>query len=236
MVNFFVLALFTMTAACGVIWLLERYVWKPARLRAALALHEDLGDKVSVIAQQPVMVSMVCITFPILLYVFLVRSFFFEIYKIPTESMLPTYKVGSSVLIDKLIYSVNEPLFHRMIFEREAPQRDEVAVFMLPDNPGINYIKRVVGVPGDRITYKNKVLTVEPLADGDAATYEVKIEEGKSDRIDSFYIQEGMNKGEWLVPDGHFFVMGDNRDDSQDSRFWGFVPRENFVGKVIADW
>ncbi|MCZ4348217.1 S26 family signal peptidase, partial [Devosia neptuniae] len=84
------------------------------------------------------------------------------------------------VLIDKLIYSVNEPLFHHMIIEREAPQRDEVAVFMLPDNPGINYIKRVVGVPGDRVTYKNKVLTGEPLTDGGVATYEVKIEEGKS--------------------------------------------------------
>ncbi len=209
----------------------------PARYKSIVTLHSEVTSDVKLTARRPVLISVICMLFPVILYVFLVRSFFFEIYKIPTKSMLPTYKVGTSVLIDKFAYGVSDPLFHNVLLYREKPEHGDVAVFMLPDNPGINYIKRIVGVPGDTVIYKDKVLTVESkwlkLVEFDNA---IQIDNTKSDRIDSFFIQKDMEKGVWKVPEGQYFVMGDNRDESQDSRFWGFVPQSNLVGKVIYSW
>ncbi|MVC22336.1 signal peptidase I [Vibrio cholerae] len=236
-VNFFVLTLAFVTLVCAIIWLLERHVWMPARYKSLVTLHSDITSEVKLTARRPVLVSIICMLFPVILYVFLVRSFFFEIYKIPTKSMLPTYKVGTSVLIDKFAYGVSDPLFHNILLYREKPEHGDVAVFMLPDNPGINYIKRIVGVPGDTVVYRDKVLSVESKwLEVIKFDNEVLIDESKPDRINSFFIQKGMEKGIWKVPAGQYFVIGDNRDDSQDSRFWGFVPQENLVGKVICSW
>ncbi len=237
MVNFFVLTLAFVTLVCAIIWLLERHVWMPARYKSLVTLHSDITSEVKLTARRPVLVSIICMLFPVILYVFLVRSFFFEIYKIPTKSMLPAYKVGTSVLIDKFAYGVSDPLFHNILLYREKPEHGDVAVFMLPDNPGINYIKRIVGVPGDTVVYRDKVLSVESKwLEVIKFDNEVLIDESKPDRINSFFIQKGMEKGIWKVPAGQYFVIGDNRDDSQDSRFWGFVPQENLVGKVIYSW
>ncbi len=237
MVNFFVLTLAFVTLVCAIIWLLERHVWMPARYKSLVTLHSDVTSEVKLTARRPVLVSIICMLFPVILYVFLVRSFFFENYKIPTKSMLPTYKVGTSVLIDKFAYGVSDPLFHNVLLYREKPEHGDVAVFMLPDNPGINYIKRIVGVPGDTVVYRDKVLSVESKwLEVIKFDNEVLIDESKPDRINSFFIQKGMEKGIWKVPAGQYFVIGDNRDDSQDSRFWGFVPQENLVGKVIYSW
>ncbi|TVN18995.1 signal peptidase I [Vibrio cholerae] len=236
-VNFFVLTLAFVTLVCAIIWLLERHVWMPARYKSLVTLHSDITSEVKLTARRPVLVSIICMLFPVILYVFLVRSFFFEIYKIPTKSMLPAYKVGTSVLIDKFAYGVSDPLFHNILLYREKPEHGDVAVFMLPDNPGINYIKRIVGVPGDTVVYRDKVLSVESKwLEVIKFDNEVLIDESKPDRINSFFIQKGMEKGIWKVPAGQYFVIGDNRDDSQDSRFWGFVPQENLVGKVIYSW
>lgn len=236
----FNLLLFTATAITGFICLMDVFVWKPAREAEGDSLRGSIGEESRVVKQRPALVGSLFFLFPVLAAALFVRTFIFETYNIPSESMEPTYAVGDKVLIQKFAYSLHEPLFHKVILKLAEPQRGDVAVFRLPDNPGINYIKRVVGVPGDKVTYSGKVLNVVD-ADGQEVKsihegYAIKIEESKKERIDSFFIQEGQGKGEWSVPDGHYFVIGDNRDNSQDSRFWGFVPRENFVGKAFYNY
>ena len=236
MINLFILLLFVSVVVSGVVWWLERYIWKSARLTRA-SLQGLPPEKVSAIAQQPVFITLLSLLFPALLFVFVVRSFFLETYKIPTESMFPNFEVGDVVLINKNAYSLNEPLFNYMLIKRNQPQKGDVSVFMLPDNPGINYIKRIVGTPGDRITYKNKKLTVKsPTCPNGCkeVPYDIKTNNGKTERSGSFFIQDEMQRGTWVVPQDKFFVLGDNRDNSQDSRFWGFVSRSDFVGKVIG--
>ncbi|MDH1472556.1 signal peptidase I [Shewanella sp. GD03713] len=240
MVNFFNLLLLTATVVTGIIYLLDVYVWKPARVAESNYLQEKIGDDTKVVMQRPVLVQWLCILFPVLVVVVVLRTFAFETYRIPSESMQPTYLIGDKVLIKKFAYSLHEPLFHRMIWKIADPQRGDVAVFRLPDNPGINYIKRVVGTPGDTVIYKGKDLKVLS-ADGQEVKYihdgyTTEIDGAKPERIESFFVQDGHGKGEWSVPDDQYFVIGDNRDNSQDSRFWGFVPRENFVGKAILSY
>ena len=167
--------------------------------------------------------------------------------------MLPNYKVGDSILIDKSVYNVSEPLFHINLFTTDDPERGDVVVFLLPGNPGTNYIKRIIGLPGDKIVHRDKVFTVirpqghPPLSSsvvshGKVRTSEIKdnyrfvTDPEKPTREASFFIQDGKPIGEWVVPEGHYFVLGDNRDHSQDSRFWGFVPRSHLVGKVFISW
>ena len=157
---------------------------------------------------------------------------------------MPTLNVGDTVLIDKSIYQFNEPLFHKTMLVNGEPQRGDVVVFQLPENPGINYIKRIVGVPGDKIVHEDKVFMVFSAHNADSTIQSVQkkqdfkymIDPEKPTREASFYIQEGQPLGVWVVPEDHYFVLGDNRDSSQDSRFWGFVPRTNLVGKVFTSW
>ena len=240
MVNLFNLLLFTATTITGLICLLDVFVWKPAREAEGDSLQDNLGEEVKVVKQRPALVGNICILFPVFAVVLFVRTFIFETYNIPSESMQPTYSVGDKVLIQKPAYSLHEPLFHKMVLKLSEPQRGDVAVFRLPDNPGINYIKRVVGVPGDKVTYRGKVLKVFDAGGLEVKSvnegYAIEIDESKPERSESFFIQEGQVKGEWIVPDGEYFVIGDNRDNSQDSRFWGFVPRENFVGKAFYNY
>lgn len=245
MINFFVLSMFMATMTLGLIWLLEKKVWKPARVRAASSLAQpEQVERVSLILERPVLTSFCCLMFPVFLYVLLIRSFIFEIYRIPSESMMPTLNVGDTVLIDKSIYQFNEPLFHKTMLVNGEPQRGDVVVFQLPENPGINYIKRIVGVPGDKIVHEDKVFMVFSAHNADSTIQSVQkkqdfkymIDPEKPTREASFYIQEGQPLGVWVVPEDHYFVLGDNRDSSQDSRFWGFVPRTNLVGKVFTSW
>lgn len=246
MINFFNFFIITLTMIMFSVIVLDKFVWNPERIRLAEIIKgasiEKNNEIIREITNRPNSLKMTYILFPLLIFVLFLRSFFLEIYNIPTASMEPNFKVGSSVLINKISFGVKDPLFHRSLFSLAEPKRNEVVVFQLPDNPGINFIKRVVGLPGDLITYKNKKLRVNPNNDPDSIPeglpekYKINIDENKPDRIDSFYLQKGKSKGEWVVPEGHFFVIGDNRDNSQDSRFWGFVPKENLVGKVIAQW
>lgn len=187
--------------------------------------------------------------FPVLLLVLVVRSFLFEPFRIPSSSMVPTLLIGDFIFVNKFIYGLRLPVLNTKIMDFEEPERGDVMVFRLPSDPSVNYIKRIVGLPGDTVVYRNKRLVIngEPVAieqvgevrrsSGGRAilaseklgnvTHEVLIEPFALSR-----------EGRFEVPEGHYFMMGDNRDNSQDSRYpqVGFVPEANIVGKAVRIW
>jgi signal peptidase I len=189
--------------------------------------------------------------FPVILVVFLIRSFLVEPFKIPSGSMMPTLLVGDFILVNKHTYGLRVPILNNTFFEMHHPQRGEVMVFRYPQDPSMDYIKRVVGVPGDHIEYREKHLIIngKPLAMTAGGDYEY-VAPGLN-RIAAKRVKETLGEhqhdillvndapamdGEVVVPPGHYFVMGDNRDNSNDSRFWGFVPENNIVGKAFMIW
>lgn len=231
-------ALFMLVALLltGVVWALDAMFW--ARKRTA-----GVGE--------PVLVEYARSFFPVILVVFLIRSFMVEPFKIPSGSMMPTLLVGDFILVNKFTYGLRVPLINNTFVEVNHPQRGEVMVFHFPKDPSLDYIKRVVGLPGDKIEYRNKHLsvngrTLNVVLEGDYSyvapglnqisvkRYTEQLDGHKHDIL----IDEGspIMDGEITVPLGHYFVMGDNRDNSNDSRFWGFVPEKNLVGKAFFIW
>ena len=202
-------------------------------------------------AAEPVLVEYSKSFFPVILAVFVIRSFLVEPFKIPSGSMMPTLLVGDFILVNKHTYGLRVPILNNTFFEMHHPQRGEVMVFHYPKDPSLDYIKRVVGVPGDRIEYREKHLYIngQPLevtSDGDysyvapglnqiaAKRYKETLGEHKHDIL---IVPDAQTMdGEVVVPEGHYFMMGDNRDNSNDSRFWGFVPEQNIVGKAFMIW
>ena len=185
--------------------------------------------------------------FPVLFVVLILRSFFIEPYKIPSGSMIPTLMIGDFILVDKNIYGYKIPLTNITLFENENPKRGDVVVFKYPEDQSINYIKRVIGLPGDKILYKNKRLYINdseyPLIKVEHSYDPIEIADG------NVFIENNLQKEymilnqsnppfnfEYYVPNGTYFVLGDNRDNSNDSRFWGPVPEENLVGKAFYIW
>jgi signal peptidase I len=281
----FALLLFLATVVTGVYWLAERFYFAPQRQSAAAALEsndlkrrEDLGKmgisqvdgniaeaKVRLL-MQPWWLDWTAGLFPVIIAVFFLRSFLFEPFKIPSGSMIPTLLVGDLILVNKFTYGLRLPVINTKITEGNKPQRGDVMVFRYPPKPSLDYIKRVVGVPGDTVAYLNKRLTINGQAvatttvpeffDEDAMRYFKQFEEtlgNKKHRLlndddrpafvpgaDNFagrggcsYTVEGVT---CKVPEGHYFMMGDNRDNSLDSRYWGFVPERNIVGKAFFVW
>ena len=185
--------------------------------------------------------------FPILFFVLLIRSFIVEPYKIPSGSMIPTLMIGDFILVDKNIYGYKLPLTNITIIDNENPNRGDVVVFKYPENQNINYIKRVIGLPGDTILYKNKKLFVNdqenilnkinhkfnPIEIADGTVFLEKIDDREylilNQTAPSFNFK-------YTVPPNTYFVLGDNRDNSNDSRYWGPVPKENLVGKAFYIW
>ncbi len=208
--------------------------------------------------------------FPVILIVFMVRSFLVEPFKIPSGSMIPTLLIGDFILVNKFIYGVRLPVVNKKILALNEPQRGDVMVFRYPEDLSVDYIKRIVGVPGDKVEYKNKRLTINGkiVPTEDAGNYldvesdlnyqnlKLQIEELGSrvhrtiqnpdipavhlGSVQSFPHRENCTITEeglsCTVPAGHYFMMGDNRDNSKDSRYWGFVPDENIVGKAFMIW
>ena len=200
---------------------------------------------------EPLVVEYARAFFPVILVVFLLRSFLVEPFRIPSGSMLPSLLIGDFILVNKYRYGIRLPILNLKLFDINTPQRGDVMVFRYPHNPSINYIKRVVGLPGDDIVYENKTLTVNGVLvdqkdngeyvlsdDGQRSiTAQRQIEHlGDIDHavlLDQRVIQPRM---EFEVPAGQYFVMGDNRDHSNDSRYWGYVDDGLVVGKAFFVW
>ncbi len=281
----FALLLFLATVVTGAYWLAERLVFLPRRRRAAQAIENaaaerraeldrmgiakvdgDVQEAKERILMQPWWLDWTAGLFPVIAIVFVLRSFLFEPFKIPSGSMIPTLLVGDLILVNKFTYGVRLPVINKKITQGTPPQRGDVMVFRYPPQPSMDYIKRVVGVPGDEIAYLNKRLTVngQPVKttalpdflDEDTMRYFKQYDEslgakphrminnpdvpayiqGASDyafRENCRYSVEGIV---CKVPEGHYFMMGDNRDNSLDSRYWGFVPDANIVGKAFFVW
>lgn len=267
-------------------WLAERFVFRPRRryeADAAVAVFDReaaptlyaAGGQAAVDSErralrerherQPWWLEYTAGLFPVILLVFGLRSFIAEPFRIPSESMLPTLVVGDLILVNKFSYGVRLPVIHTRILDTGSPNRGEVMVFRYPSDPSVDYIKRVVGVPGDVVSYENQRLSINgtpvPL------TPDGQFEDRRRLSLAPQYLEKlgavehriltDLNKQTFIhpsafphsnqckyhtrglsctVPAGHYFVMGDNRENSLDSRFWGFVPEENIVGRAFLIW
>lgn len=281
----FALLLFLLTVVTLGYWLAERFHFQPAREAAAARLDAQHAARRAELSKQgiaqvdgnveeargnllmqPWWLDWTAGLFPVILVVFLLRSFLFEPFKIPSGSMLPTLESGDLILVNKFNYGVRLPVINRKIVPNGDPARGDVVVFRYPPDPRIDYIKRVVGLPGDEVAWLNKTLTINgqvvpnaPLPDyydEDSQRYAQQKNETlgpvdhrillRADRpafvsgVEAFphreacrYSAEGVA---CKVPPGHYFVMGDNRDNSIDSRYWGFVPDRNLVGRAFFVW
>ena len=183
--------------------------------------------------------------FPVLLFVLVLRSFLVEPFQIPTGSMIPTLKVGDFILVNKYAYGIRLPVVGTKILDVGDPERGDSMVF-IPPHEEEYFIKRVIGLPGDRVRYQNKTLYINGVEQTQVFQREVRdfrprqleFEETFGDKPHAIYrnLYNDARIQEWVVPEGHYFMMGDNRDQSNDSRFWGFVPDENVVGRAFAVW
>jgi signal peptidase I len=238
----FALILVVLTAITGLIWIFDLVVLQPARRRNA-------PSAVPGTFKEPVLVEYAKSFFPILLLVLVLRSFLFEPFRIPSGSMMPTLLEGDFIFVNKFAYGLRLPVLNSKIVEVGEPQRGDVVVFRLPSDPSVNYIKRVVGLPGDVVEYEraSKRLTIngeqvplELLGDyAEDPEYELGEEQlGDTDHKVLLTPGRQSNGGTYRVPDGHYFVMGDNRDNSKDSRYQGveFIPEERLVGKAVRVW
>lgn len=184
--------------------------------------------------------------FPVILIVLVVRSFLVEPFRIPSASMMPTLLAGDFILVNKFSYGIRLPVANVKIFGAGQPERGDVTVFRYPEDPSVAFIKRIVGLPGDRLRYENKVLFIN-----DKPAIQSQVPEGQweserlytrieriDDREHRVLVRAYGPAGslEWTVPEGHYFVLGDNRDNSRDSRFWGFLPDENLIGRAFFIW
>jgi signal peptidase I len=281
----FALILFVLTVVTGIIWFLDIFYFsRQRRARADAALTEfdarqarlqEEGIKTddagrakleAELLRQPTWIEYSGSFFPVIALVFFLRSFLYEPFKIPSSSMVPTLVIGDLILVNKFTYGIRLPIINKKIVDINDPQRGDVMVFKYPKDMSLDYIKRVIGIPGDKIVYKNKKLTIngkeisyQKLPDylnRERLTYSNQFKENLAgvphkilnDERAPAYVQnpepfpqhelcsynvEGFS---CTVPSGHYFMMGDNRDNSLDSRYWGFVPDKNIVGKAFFVW
>jgi signal peptidase I len=282
----FSLLLFVLTVVTFAYWLAEKFKFRPAREAAAAALlRQDAERRANLksmgiekvdgdveaarqkLLMQPWWLDWTAGLFPVICIVFLLRSFLFEPFKIPSGSMIPTLLVGDLILVNKFHYGVRLPVINKKIIDNNPVQRGDVMVFRYPVDPRQDYIKRVVALPGDEVAYINQRLSIngQPVElkrlpdfyDEDSLRYAPHFSE-KLGTLEHQILVEPQRQAYYgpdpkrfpmaencrytpegvtcKVPAGHYFRMGDNRDNSQDSRFWGFVPDENIVGKAFFVW
>ncbi len=247
----FALILVLVTFATGLAWLADKIFFEKPRLQMIAAaeqsaggvLPEEVKEKIEAL---PWWADFSKSMFPVLAIVLIVRSFIIEPFQIPSGSMLPTLKIGDFILVNKFHYGLRLPVANTKFVSLNSPERGDVVVFKFPKDTKVNYIKRVVGVPGDVITYKDKMIYVNgevqiqtllaklPPRSPETMLYREQLGAAEHEIYTDIYAPN--LSGEWTVPEGKYFVMGDNRDNSNDSRFWGFVPDELLVGKAFAVW
>ena len=256
----FPLILVILVFGSGLIWLGDALFLAPSRRQRVLELKSQFpgwdqtdsnqarqyAEKVRASAHEPVLVEYARSFFPVLFVVFVLRSFIVEPFQIPSSSMVPTLQVGDYILVNKYTYGIRLPVVRTKVLDLNEPQRGDVMVFFPPHMNETYYIKRVIGLPGDTVTYRNKQLTVngEPipierlasLPDG-RSRFEVGLELlGDSNHLTQVDLARPPRDFSVVVKPGHYFMMGDNRDNSSDSRIWGQVPEKDIVGKAFAIW
>ena len=202
-------------------------------------------------AEEPILVEYARSFFPIVLIVLVLRSFLVEPFRIPSASMMPTLLIGDFILVNKFAYGVRLPVLETKIIQVGEPSRGDVVVFRFPNDTSLDYIKRVIGLPGDTVKYIGKQLYIngekinkirlgryQGVGQGDEMTGAIEFVEGLPDVEHSILTQRERPaiNGEFIIPEGHYFVMGDNRDNSNDSRYWGMVPEQNLVGRAFYVW
>ncbi|MFD2168027.1 signal peptidase I [Thalassotalea euphylliae] len=276
MAVYFSIFLVIVTFVTGIVWVADKFYLAPQRklkLEAAIAdSAEDLSDKEKSKIEEPsALVDTAVQIFPVIAFVLVLRSFLYEPFQIPSGSMMPTLLDGDFILVNKFNYGLKDPVARNKFWENGLPERGDIVVFKYPVDPNIDYIKRVIGLPGDRVIYRNKSLYIKPVCtpehetcpefeqvvqdfvgtgeynDGrfdlsrytsrmPNQTHDILINNNTLPRTQHYFPQPGTARDEFVVPEGQYFVMGDNRDNSLDGRFWGFVPEENLVGQAVAIW
>jgi signal peptidase I len=281
MAGYFSIFLVLLTLGSGLIWLIDHLIYAPKR-KALIATAQGSSadpltdEAIEKIAPQHAIAENAQSIFPMIAAITLFRSFLYEPFQIPSGSMMPTLLNGDFILVEKYSYGVKDPVWRSQLFDVDKPQRGDPFVFKYPEDERIDFIKRVVGLPGDTIIYRKKELYIKPkciagqtksqglecgqfnkmsreIVNKDEFTlvglpqirateqlsgveHGILITPALPELTGDYFKQSGTARDEWRVPKGHYFAMGDNRDNSQDSRVWGFVPQENLVGKAVFIW
>ncbi|MFT4888162.1 MAG: signal peptidase I [Pseudohongiellaceae bacterium] len=256
----FSLILVCLVAFCGALWLLDSFLIKKTRdaniedykrNHAKNKPEEEVTGQLALLAQEPIVIEYAKSFFPVLLIVLALRSFLIEPFQIPTGSMIPTLEVGDFILVNKFAYGVRLPVIGTKLIDIDEPKRGEVMVF-IPPHVDQYYIKRVVGLPGDTIRYEDKNLFINGEMISKAFVGPITVDTSIGDLSGTLYSEllgdvehpaqfidaagSRRTRTTWLIPNGHYFMMGDNRDNSADSREWGAVPESQIVGKAFAVW
>lgn len=238
-----------LAAFTGLVWGIDALFFAKARAARAGGIAPTGGEMV----REPVIVEYSRSFFPVILVVLLVRSFLAEPFRIPSSSMMPNLLDGDFILVNKFTYGLRLPVLNTKIIEVGEPERGDVVVFRYPENPSQDYIKRVIGLPGDEIIYRNKILYINGEAqpqerigryigvgNGREMDGAEHLRERFGDETHEILVRPTalgrLAQDRWVVPEGHYFAMGDNRDNSLDSRAWGFVPEGNLVGRAFVIW
>lgn len=246
----FELILFYVVVISGLISLFDIIFLAKKRQRAYEESIKSLPNPPEL--KLPIIIEYARSFFPVLLLVFLLRGFVYEPFRIPTGSLEPTLSVGDFIAVNKFHYGIRLPVIHTKIYSINEPKRGDIVVFRWPPNESVDFIKRVIGVPGDKVSYIDKVLYIngEKLPqeylkmtfDRDEGTHRWEVQEKIEDLFGikhSVYLNENRINQDFVdivVPEGMYFMMGDNRDNSADSRVWGFVPEKNIIGKANYVW
>lgn len=275
MAGYFSIFLVVITLATGLIWLADAMLLAPKRKHKVALAERENGvslddDAAQKLAPQHSIVEFCVSVFPVFAFVLVLRSFLYEPFQIPSGSMMPTLLRGDFILVEKFAYGLKDPVWRNKLVDLGEPERGDVVVFKYPEDTTVDYIKRVIGLPGDRVIYRNKQLFIKPACDGQETcpgfspvplsnpqtgefyqmnyplersteqlgevTHDILRNMVRAAREDAYFKQAGTQNDEWVVPEGQYFVMGDNRDNSLDGRYWGFVPEENLVGRAVAIW